>query len=206
MSVLIKLDANGAAAIVSGEVTASLTTATARAPSGGGGDARLATYVKKPPPPGAPAAKDWREDGYVPLADWLAGDRAGPPILSPTDDPHVLEGELSGVELIAVEFPKFADGRGLSIAVLLRGRLSYEGELRAVGDVARDQLFQMSRCGFTAFALRADQNGADCLKAFADFGDAYQDDAQGRLPLFRRREEANRNAAQWLARRGANAP
>ena len=206
MSVLIKLDAHGEPAIAEGDANEQVTVqATARAPVGGRGDARIATYVKKPPPAGAAPAKDWHEDGYVPLADWLAGDHAGAPILGPTDDPHALDGQLDGVALIAIEFQKFADGRGLSIATLLRKRLGYKGELRAVGDVARDQLFQMARCGFTAFALRADQDAADCLKAFTDYGDVYQDDAQGHTPLFRRREEANRNAEAWLAKRKAGA-
>ena len=206
MSVLIKLDAQGAPMIVAGaeEAQARVTEATARTPVGGRGDARLATYVKKPPPAGAPAAKDWREDGYVPLADWLGGDHDGAPIQSPTDDPHALDGKLDGVSLIAIEFPKFADGRGLSIATLLRKRLGYAGELRAVGDVARDQLFQMARCGLTAFALRADQDPADCLKAFSDYGDVYQDSADGAVPLFRRRDEANAKAKTWLAARKAS--
>ena len=205
MSVLIKLDAQGVPAIVAGaeEAQAHTIQATARTPVGGRGDARLATYVKKPPPAGAPAAQDWREDGYAPLADWLAGDRDAAPIVSPTDDPHILDGKLDGVPLIAIEFQKFADGRGLSIATLLRKRLGYAGELRAVGDVARDQLFQMARCGFTGFVLRADQDPADCLKAFSDYGEVYQDSADGAVPLFRRREQANAQAQAWLAARKA---
>jgi uncharacterized protein (DUF934 family) len=207
MSVLIKLDANGAPSMAEGHASAQAPTtqATARSPVGGRGDARLATYVKKPPPAGAPAAKDWREEGYVPLAEWLAGDHNGSPILAPTDDPHLLDGKLEGVSLIAIAFPKFADGRGLSLAVLLRKRLGYTGELRAVGDVARDQLFQMARCGLNAFALRADQDPADCLRAFSDYGDVYQDAADSVAPLFRRRDEANAKAQAWLANRKAGA-
>jgi uncharacterized protein (DUF934 family) len=75
----------------------------------------------------------------------------------------------------------------MSLAVLLRRRLGYKGELRAVGDVARDQLFYMARCGFDGFALRPDQDPDDALKAFADFSDAYQEAADGFSPLFRRR-------------------
>ena len=204
MSVLIKLDGAGKPSIAEGDASQQVKVeATARTPVGGRGDARIATYVKKPAPAGAAPAKDWREDGYVPLADWLDGDHAGAPILGPTDDPLALDGKLDGVALIAIEFQKFGDGRGLSIATLLRRRLGFKGELRAVGDVARDQLFQMARCGLNAFALRADQDAADCLKAFADYGDVYQDDAQGHTPLFRRRDEANRNAEVWRAKRKA---
>jgi len=54
--------------------------------------------------------------------------------------------------LIAVDFPKFTDGRGYSIARLLRDRYNFRGELRAIGDVLRDQLFALSECGFDAFA------------------------------------------------------
>jgi uncharacterized protein (DUF934 family) len=60
--------------------------------------------------------------------------------------------------LIAVRFPKFGDGRGYSIARLLRERYGYRGELRAVGDVLRDQLLFMKRSGFDSFSLREDQD------------------------------------------------
>lgn len=205
MSVLIKLDPAGRPSVAEGDASGQVKAdAVARAPVGGRGDARIATYVKKPPPAGAQPARDWRAEGYVLLADWLDGERAGILLLGPTDDPLKLDGQLADVGVIAIEFQKFADGRGLSIATLLRRRLGFKGELRAVGDVARDQLFQMSRCGFTAFALRADQDPADCLRAFADFGEVYQDDAQGHTPLFRRRDEANRAAEAWLATRRTN--
>ena len=66
--------------------------------------------------------------------------------------------------MIAVDFPKFSDGRGYSIAYNLRKRLGYTGELRAIGDVLRDQLFQMYRCGFDAYATRQDRSIVDALK------------------------------------------
>ncbi len=95
-------------------------------------------------------------------------------------------GSLDGIELIAVEFPKFADGRGYTIARLLRERMGYRGELRAVGEVLRDQLFYMARCGFDSFALKSgkDENGA--LLAFDDFSTSYQGAADDPRPLFRR--------------------
>jgi uncharacterized protein (DUF934 family) len=194
MSVLIKLDAAKKPFVAAGEATAPATQAVA-APvdtTGGRGDARIATYVKKPA--GAKIEKDWRAEGFMPLADWIAGDRTLPPVLVATDDPFVLEGKLEGVTLIAVDFARFSDGRGLSTAALLRRRIGYHGELRAVGDVARDQLFQMARCGFDAFQLRAGQDVDDALKAFFDYGEVYQDAADGRAPIFLRRAEANRAA------------
>lgn len=94
-------------------------------------------------------------------------------LLENTDDPRALEHDFDQLALIAVRFPKFTDGRGYSIARLLR-RLGWKGELRAVGDVLRDQLFYMTRCGFDAFALRADQDAQSALTAFSDFSLAYQ--------------------------------
>jgi uncharacterized protein (DUF934 family) len=196
MSVLIKLDDSRRPFVAAGEASTPVTSSVA-APvdtTGGRGDARIATYVKKPA--GAKVEKDWRREGFVLLADWLAGERSLPPVLIATDDPLALGGQLDGVTLIAIDFAKFSDGRGLSIAALLRRRLGYKGELRAVGDVARDQLFQMARCGFDAFQLRAGQDVNDALKAFFDYGEVYQDAADGRAPIFRRRADANRAAGK----------
>ncbi len=128
---------------------------------------------------------------FTPLAEWLAapgGSRAVS--LAATDDPAQLIGELDSVDAIAVDFPKFNDGRGLSIARILRGRAGWRGELRAVGEVARDQLFYMARCGFDAFDLRADQDAESCLAAFGEISVLYQNAADEKLPLFRRRAEA----------------
>ena len=86
-----------------------------------------------------------------------------------------------------VNFPQFTDGRGYSIARLLRERYGWRGELRAIGDVLRDQLFYLSRCGFDAFALRDDQDPHAALTAFDDFSEAYQASVERPQPLFRRR-------------------
>ena len=108
--------------------------------------------------------------------------------LSPTDDPAIIANDLDKLSLIAVEFPVFADGRGYSTATLLRERYGYKGELRAVGDVLRDQVFLLSRSGFTTFALRDDQSVDKALAAFNDFSSYYQHAAdrfvdQRALPL-----------------------
>lgn len=89
--------------------------------------------------------------------------------------------------LIAIDFPKFSDGRGYSAARLLRERHGFRGELRSVGDVLIDQLFFMQRVGFDAFALRDDQDLNDALAAFATFTVCYQNDVHDKRPLFRRR-------------------
>ena len=108
-------------------------------------------------------------------------------VLEATDDPGVLAPDLDRIPLVAVRFARFNDGRGLSIARLLRGRYGFRGELRAIGDVLRDQLFYMKRVGFDAFELRADQDPETALTAFADFSECYQAAFEPALPLFRRR-------------------
>ena len=94
--------------------------------------------------------------------------------LSPSDDPALIANDLEKLALIAVEFPAFTDGRGYSTATLLRERYRYIGELRAVGDVLRDQVFLMARAGFTTFALRDDQSVEKSLAGFNDFSSYYQ--------------------------------
>ena len=107
--------------------------------------------------------------------------------LKPDDDPEVLADDVATLPLIAIDFPKFTDGRGYSTAQLLRTRYRFIGELRAVGDVLRDQLYYLRQCGFDAFAVRADRNLEDALKAFDDFSDGYQATVRQPTPLFRRR-------------------
>jgi len=88
--------------------------------------------------------------------------------------------------VVALEFPKFADGRAYSQARLLRERHGYRGELRAVGEVLRDQLLFMARSGFDAFEVRADRSLEDALEAFGEFSVSYQPAADQPLPLYRR--------------------
>lgn len=87
---------------------------------------------------------------------------------------------LAGVEVIALHFPKFTDGRAYSQARLLRGRLGYRGELRATGAVFLDQLPFLLRCGFDAF--ESDQPGfAEALARACDlFSVVYQPAEDGR--------------------------
>ena len=108
-------------------------------------------------------------------------------VLEPTDDPALVAGAVGIAGVIAINFPKFGDGRGYSIARLLRERYGYKGELRAVGVVARDHLQHMAQCGFDSFLLREGEDAQAALAAFDDFSDAYQSSAAQPLPLFRRR-------------------
>ncbi len=100
--------------------------------------------------------------------------------------------DLTKIPVIAINFPSFMDGRGFSIARLLRERYGYKGEIRAVGYVIRDQLHYLKRCGFNAFSFNPSNIlGAFDLAAMAaslnDFTNAYQISADTPTPLFRRR-------------------
>lgn len=103
-----------------------------------------------------------------------------------SERPEELKDDLGRFKVIAVDFPKFVDGRGYSIAYNLRTRLGYTGELRALGDVLRDQLFYMQRVGFNAFAVREDKNIHDALKGLTDFSEVYSNSWDQKSPLFRR--------------------
>ena len=109
-------------------------------------------------------------------------------LLQPDDRVEDVAGDLEYFIVIAVNFPKFVDGRGYSTASLLRQRYHYQGELRAVGDVLHDQLFFMKRVGFDSFALKDGKNAEYALAAaFTVFGDAYQGATTQPQPAFRRR-------------------
>lgn len=144
----------------------------------GQGDVRslIRPNVKQPE---APSVSAWEHGTLLTLPEWLARDGATSDapvgiVLMPTDDPLALAGHLDGVAVIAVEFAKFSDGRGYSIATLLRSRLAFKGEIRAVGDVLIDQLFAMARCGIDSFALRGDQDVEAAKRAFETFAAVYQ--------------------------------
>lgn len=107
-------------------------------------------------------------------------------LLASNEEPEAIKDDLDKLAVIAIDFPKFADGRGYTSARELRTYYHYEGEIRAVGDVLRDQLFQMERCGFNSFAVRADRSIEDALLAFNDFSISYQADTKNPQPLFRR--------------------
>ena len=111
------------------------------------------------------------------IAVWLNSDEA----------PEALAGAEKSLDLIAINFPAFADGRGYSYAHVLREQLSYDGELRAIGDVLRDQLFYMKRVGFNSFAMRKDQKLEEALANLSDFSKPYQAAVDRKTPLFTER-------------------
>jgi uncharacterized protein (DUF934 family) len=107
--------------------------------------------------------------------------------LAPTFRVEDIAHDVQRFALIAVEFPKFIDGRGYSTARLLRERYAYRGELRAVGNIGRDQLFYLKRVGFDAFLIPPGQDAAAALQSLNDFPEVYQGAVDQPLPLFRRR-------------------
>ena len=132
-------------------------------------------------------------DIIVPLALWVEHDRAllardgGLGVwLDAGEEIEEIADQLQHFQVIALNFPAFTDGRHYSTAYLLRTRYGYRGEVRAIGDVLRDQLFALRRVGFDAFALRADKDPQDALQSFADFAEVYQASADQPLQLFRR--------------------
>ncbi len=104
--------------------------------------------------------------------------------------PSQVAGDIDRFDVIALEFPKFTDGRAYSAARLLRERYGYTGELRAVGNVLRDQLQFMHRCGFDAFEIVAEDGLEQWHKALAEIAVWYQPAADLRAPVrvLRRRE------------------
>ena len=125
----------------------------------------------------------WNEQGGelinrdAPVGVWLDSDQP----------PALIAEYLQGLELVAINFPAFTDGRGYSYARDLRQAYDFKGEVRAIGDVLRDQLFFMQRCGFDSFALREDLNAEEAIDSLADFAETYQAATDQPDPLFKRR-------------------
>lgn len=134
------------------------------------------------------------DDLLVPLSLWLehshallARDGGLGVWLEADEQVESIADDLQHFQVVALNFPVFSDGRHYSSARLLRERYKYQGEVRAIGDVLRDQLFYMKRCGFDAFALRADRDPYEALESLKDFSVTYQAATDEPLPLFRRR-------------------
>ncbi|MGV8842535.1 MAG: DUF934 domain-containing protein [Pseudomonas sp.] len=134
------------------------------------------------------------DDLIVPLALWREHSHAlrardgGLGVWLESDEQvEEIADDLAHFQVIALNFPSFTDGRHYSSARLLRERYGYTGEVRAIGDVLRDQLFLMRRCGFDAFAVRPDRDPYDALLGLQDFAEVYQTSVDQPQPLFRRR-------------------
>jgi len=103
-----------------------------------------------------------------------------------TADVEELADELARFALVALQFPKWVDGRAYSQAHVLRARLRYAGELRATGDVVVDMLPLLARTGFDAVQLRDGQNEVSARRALTHVSEHYQGDVVQTRPLFSR--------------------
>jgi uncharacterized protein (DUF934 family) len=104
--------------------------------------------------------------------------------LANTDDVGAFRDALGRAGVVALEFPKWTDGRAYSQAVVLRGRLRYAGEIRATGEVVLDMLPLLRRCGFDTAVLEAGQDLEAAERSFDYFPGHYQGDAVHRAPRF----------------------
>lgn len=102
-------------------------------------------------------------------------------------DVNEIVDQINSLPRIVVVFPKFSDGRAMSQARVLRQQHGYQGEIRATGDVQRDQIWHMYRCGIDAFEPRPDRPIEDALKAFTEMSVAYQPAVDSDTSIFQRR-------------------
>ena len=96
------------------------------------------------------------------------------------------QADLNVLPIIAVFVERFADGRIFSLGTLLRTRYGYKKELRAFGDVLRDQLFFLKRSGYTSFVIRQDRSAQEAITSLNDFSKPYQGAVDDPQPVFRR--------------------
>ena len=125
---------------------------------------------------------DWQRHGRILASRCRVGVRLGA-----GEDIDAIAADLDAIELVALEFGSFTEGRPYSVARMLRGRLGYTGEIRAVGDVSRDRLAFMERCGINAFELREGCDAHDALQAFDEISEVYQRAADARAVIGSRR-------------------
>ena len=92
--------------------------------------------------------------------------------------------DLERFSLVALQFPKWVDGRAYSQARLLRARYRFRGEIRASGEVLVDMIALLVRTGFDAAVLRSDQSADSARQTLEAFRGHYQGDVHARLPLF----------------------
>ena len=133
--------------------------------------------------------KRWQEE----RADLIARADGSGVRLASSDPAAAIAADLPFLALIALEFPTFRDGRAYSTARLLRERFGFKGELRAVGNVLRDQLLFMHRCGFDAFEIKDGDAAEAWERAMGEISLVYQPAADGRASVvqLRKRSQAN---------------
>jgi uncharacterized protein (DUF934 family) len=119
--------------------------------------------------------------------NWPAAMPVGVKVANDTDIETVAD-DLPRLAMVALQFPKWVDGRAYSQARLLRSRYRYQGEVRATGDVLVDMLPLLARTGFDAVVLRADQSRDAADRALGFFPGHYQGDANDNRPIFAKPE------------------
>lgn len=132
------------------------------------------------------------ENAIVPMQQWLSegetlGKVAGIWIDAGEGVESLANVDLSQFDVIGVHFPTFMDGRGFSYARLLRERLNYKGEIRALGKFMADQQGYLIRCGVTTFEFAEDVNLDIAVTLNKPFSVAYQGDVADPRPIFLRR-------------------
>lgn len=115
--------------------------------------------------------------------------------LNVSDDPGLLATHLEQIHLIELQFPKYTDGRALSQSQLLRRRYGYKGEIRAIGQVLRDQLRLMIRAGFDAMVI--DESDAEAVYDFSahEFSEFYQAASDTSDTIFLKRHKKRQEKA-----------
>ena len=121
---------------------------------------------------------------FMAEGEQLLGDRKVGVKLAPTEAVEDLVYDLPRLAVVALEFPSHRDGRNLSAARLLRQRYGYQGELRAVGEVLREQAQHMVRCGIDAFVPHDDSRPETWDRAVHRYRHVYQRAADERTPAF----------------------
>ena len=145
------------------------------------------TYVWQQDPEAAAT-----ENTFVPMQKWLdnqatIGKVAGIWIDAGEGVEPLADVDLNQFAVIGIHFPTFMDGRGFSYARLLRERLNYQGEIRALGKFMADQQGYLIRCGFDSFEFAEDVNLDIALTLNKPFSVAYQGDVADPRPIFLRR-------------------
>lgn len=107
--------------------------------------------------------------------------------LDSDESADALSDHCDTLPLIAINFPGFADGRGYSLARQLRDKLNFTGDLRAIGDVLKDQMFFYQRSGFTSYLIREDRPADQAAKGLTDFSLVYQPASDERVSVNQKR-------------------
>ena len=107
--------------------------------------------------------------------------QSGQPLLLTVDAEP--DAGFKAASAIAIDFPAFTDGRGLSLAVLLHTRVGFSGELRAMGAIHEDVLHYMVRCGFDALELPSDRDIGTALTLLSPYSGLYQNSVSNAGPI-----------------------